>query len=254
MTNERERGMYKGGTPEAIKFIEKYKKTGYIVDFYSDEHINSLDQSATSYSSEDLKDFDESYGSAYRGHMLTIYIGNEDEEMLNELSNIYPPFKQLFNLSGHSDTGLHKPDFLLVNLATKEILCVGLGKENRAFRYELHKYLLQKNGESKDCSEKFFELDHYEIAERVITEAESFGFNLYEFDNLPGNADVFVVKNDSDGLYYLEDFDEDGMTEQEVTQLESSYAECSEGMNESLTLLREFFPQVDDSELSTGDY
>ena len=117
-----------------------------------------------------------------------------------------------------------------------------------------HIVSIQKNGQSKDCSEKFFELDHYEIARRTITETESYGFNLYEFDNLPGNADVFVVKNDSDGLYYLEDFDEVGMTEQDVKQLESSYAECIEGMDESLSLLREFFPQVDDSELSTGDY
>jgi hypothetical protein len=253
MTTERIT-MYTGGSSDAIAFLEKYKKAELVVDFYSEEHINSLNQSATHYSVEDLKDFDSSYGTAYRGHMLAIYIGHEDEEMLNELSDIYPPFKQLFSLSGHSDSGLHKPDFLLLNLATKEILCVGLGRKNREFHYELHKYLQRKNGESTDCSEKFFELDHYEIAERTITETESFGLNLYEFDNLPGNADFFVVKNDSDGLYYLEDFDEDGMTEEEVAQLESSYAQCIEGMDESISLLREIFPEVDDSELSTGDY
>ena len=246
--------MYKGGTPEAIKFIEKYKKTGHIVDFYSDEHIDSLDPSATSYSVEDLKDFDKLHGTAYRGHMVAIYIGDEGQEMLDELASIYRPFKKLFSLTGHSGLDLHKPDFLLINLATREILCVGLGRNNSVFSYELHRNLDRKNGASTSCSPKFSELDHYGIAQQTIESLESFGNNLNEFNDLPGNADVFVVKNESDGLYYLEDFDEDGMTEQEVAQLESSYAQCIEGMDESLMALREFFPLADNSELNTGDY
>jgi hypothetical protein len=131
---------------------------------------------------------------------------------------------------------------------------MGLGRINSVFSYELHRNLDRKNGESTSCSPKFFELDHYGITEQTIESLESFGDNLNEFNDLPGNADVFVVKNESDGLYYLEDFDEDGMTEQEVAQLESSYAQCIEGMDESLMALREFFPLADDSELNTGDY
>ena len=43
MTTER-MIMYTGGTREAIQFIEKYKKTGHVVDFYSDEYIEHRDK------------------------------------------------------------------------------------------------------------------------------------------------------------------------------------------------------------------
>ncbi len=56
--------MYTGGTSEAIQFIEKYKKTGYLVDFYSDEHIKTLDEDSASITFDDLKDFDLKHGAA----------------------------------------------------------------------------------------------------------------------------------------------------------------------------------------------
>jgi hypothetical protein len=261
--------MYTGGTPEGIKFIEKYKKSGYVVDFYSDEHIKSLDEDSASISVDDLKDFDLKHGTAYRGHMLAIYLGDQNWELLDDLSNLYLPFQRLFNLEGAYGGTLHKPDLLLVNLVTQEVLCVGLGRKNRSFNFELHRYLqcrttndstnkglreFDKNA-SIDCSEKFFELDHHKIAKRTLSATENLGENYFEYDNLPGNADVIVTLNEDDGLFYLDDFeDEEGMTEEEVKELEENYANYREWIDDCIHVLREIFPKIDDWDLNTGDY
>lgn len=261
--------MYTGGTPEAIKFIEKYKKSGYVVDFYSNEHIKSLDEDSASITVDDLKDFDLKHGTAYRGHMLAIYLGDENQELLKDLSNIYLPFQRLFNLESAFGGWTHKPDLLLVNLVTQEVLCVGLGRKNRSFNFELHRYLQFRTtndstniglrdfekSTSTDCSEKFFALDHCKIAKRTVEATDELGEHFFKYDHLPGNADVMVTLNEDDGLFYLDDFqDEEGMTEEEVKELEKNYANYSEWIDDCIDDLREIFPKIEDLDLNTGDY
>ncbi len=261
--------MYRGGTSEAIQFIEKYKKTGYLVDFYSDEHIKTLDEDSASITFDDLKDFDLKHGTAYRGHMLAIYLGDENRELLEELSRLYLPFQRLFNLEGAFGGWTHKPDLLLVNLVTQEVLCVGLGRKNRSFKFELHRFLhshTTNDSENKglrdfdrntstDCSEKFFELDHHRIAERTISATEELGEHYFQYHSLPGNADVMVTLSEDDGLFYLDDFeDEEGMTEEEVKELEENYANYREWIDDCIRVLREIFPKIEDWDLNTGDY
>ena len=261
--------MYTGGTSEAVRFIGKYKKTGHVVDFYSDDYISSLDQDRCSIFVDDLKAYDTKHGTAYRGHMLTVYIGDEDKEMLDEFASIFLPFKRLLTLESAFGGWLHKPDLLIVNLITHEILCVGLGRKNRSFQYELHRYLANRttnNEENKgvrdfdrqtstDCSEEFFRLDHYGIAKRAISECEQLGENFFEYDHLPGNADVMVTLNEDDGLYYLDDFDdEEGMTDGEVKELERQYENYAEWIDDNVDGLREIFPKIEKWDLNTGDY
>jgi hypothetical protein len=261
--------MYTGGTSEAVRFIEKYKKTGHVVDFYSDDHISSLDQDRCSIFVDDLKAYDAKHGAAYRGHMLTVYIGDEDKEMLNELASIYLPFRRLLSLESAFGGWTHKPDLLIVNLITREILCVGLGRKNRCFHFELHRYLGNRttnNEENKgvrdfdsqtstDCSEEFFRLDHYGISRTAIKALSELGENYYAYDLLPGNADVMVTLNQEDGLYYFDDFeDAEGMTDHEVKEIQADYENHREWIDDCLSSLREIFPKIDDWELNTGDY
>ncbi len=201
--------------------------------------------------------------------MLAIYLGDENRELLEELSCLYLPFQRLFNLEGAFGGWTHKPDLLLVNLVTQEVLCVGLGRKNRSFKFELHRYLhshTTNDSENKglrdfdrntstDCSEKFFELDHHRIAERTISATEELGEHYFEYHSLPGNADVMVTLSEDDGLFYLDDFeDEEGMTEEEVKELEENYANYREWIDDCIRVLREIFPKIDDWDLNTGDY
>lgn len=259
--------MYSSGTKEAISFIEKYKKSGYLVDFYSEEYISTLNPELAQITIEDLKKYDSVYGTTYRGHMLPIFIGNENSELINDLEKLYKPFKDLFNLEGIGGGWLHKPDFLIINLITKEILCVGLGRKNNCFKFELHKYLslrtdgngkqtLKYSNESDYCSEEFFRYDHFSIAEKTIESTEALGKAYKEHDELPGNSEVYVERNKRDGLYYLVDFeDTDGMTKAEVKNLEDEYRFCSNKVKVNFFELNQFFPKFNEQwDLNTGDY
>lgn len=260
--------MYTGETNQAKKFLEKYKNTKHVVDFYTNEHIQNLDPESCSISIEDLEKFDSVYGNRYRNHLLTIYVGDGNEELINDLSNLYLPFKRLFNLRSAYGMWLHSPDLLIVNLRTQEVLCVGLGRKNRSFNFELHRHLAYrttndnenielKDFDSKistDCSEAFFAFDHHNISQKIIDALDELGQHYYEYDNLPGNADVMVTRK-KDGLYYLDDFeDADGMTKAEVEKLKENYENYREWINDCLKVLREFSPRIEDWDLNTGDY
>jgi hypothetical protein len=206
MTTER-MIMYIGGTQEAIQFIEKYKKTGHVVDFYSDEYVEHRNKNNCAINLKLLKTLDQEHGTTYRNHLLVVYIGDQDREMLAELSSLYAPIHRYFNID-HG--GLIKPDFLLLNLATKEILCVGIGRRNQEFHFELHNYLLKnttldapnkinhfsKPEISEECSEVFYELDHWNLSRKLINEMKRLGTAYYE-DSKRG------VKNSINFLSYF---------------------------------------------------
>ena len=199
MTNERESGMYTGGTPEAINFIEKYKKTGHVVDFYSDEYVLNRQKNNCLISQRLLKTLDVQHGKFYRNHLLIIYIGDKNGEMLDTLSSLYEPIHRYFNLEGDGPGIVIKPDYLLLNLITKEILCVGIGWRNRNFNFELHNYLARYTAPeapyklnhfnsseiSTDCSDAFYELDHWNISKKIITVMNQLG-EAYEEDSKRG--------------------------------------------------------------------
>jgi hypothetical protein len=91
--------MYKGGTPEAINFLEKYKRLGYVVDVYSDEYVKSRGAKAA-FKAKDLKRYDELQGTKYRGHLLLIYVGDEDSGVCEDLRLLYEPIDRYFKLTG----------------------------------------------------------------------------------------------------------------------------------------------------------
>ena len=259
--------MYSGGTPEAMAFLKKYKKSRHVVDFYSDEYIKKIDPDESSITIEKLKSFDIDHGTSYRGHMIAIYIGDQNQMMIEELSKIYLPIKRILTLKGLFETWAYKPSLLLVNLATKEILCVGLGKLNRIFYFELHKYLeyqttnneankalFNPSNVSTDCSPEFFQLDFYNIAKTTLKEVEHIGKLYYGYLHLDGNAEVWVTLNEDDGLYYFDDFNLDGMTLEEVNELKMQYENYQEWIQDCTSELKIFFPKMTDWDLSSGDY
>ena len=128
MTTESEMSMYVGGSAEAIAFLKKYKKSGHVVDFYSDEYIKNFAPEESAITLEELKLYDLDHGTAYRGHMIAIYIGDQDPLMLQELSQIYLPLKRILTLKSYYETWAYKPSLLLINLATREILCAISGR------------------------------------------------------------------------------------------------------------------------------
>lgn len=207
--------MYTGGTPEAIKFIEKYKKTGHVVDFYSDEYVEHCNKNNCPINLKLLKTLDQEHGTTYRNHLLVVYIGDQDKDMLSELSYLYEPIHRYFNLDSDGPGTIIKPDFLLLNLVTREILCVGIGRRNREFHFELHNYLARhttteapykinhfnKSEISVECSESFYDLDHWKLCRKLINEMTKLG-EAYEEYSKRG------VKNSIKFLSYLAPIDD----------------------------------------------
>jgi hypothetical protein len=259
MTTER-MIMYTGGTQHAMQFMEKYKKLGYLVDIYSDEWANAQDPDEYSGPTpDDLKKYDKEHGTAYRGHLLCLYIDVYNQELITDLRNLYKPFDDYCNIDTGSWRALNLPDMMLINLNTQEILCVGLGYKNNAFNFELGKFMEARNENSnasadKKCSEAFYALDFDRVAQKTIREMTQLGQNFYEYDNLSGNSDVAVTLNEDDGLYYFDDFDEEGMTEEEVNSLRNEYENYNEWIEDNISTLRNFYPKIQDYELNTGAY
>jgi hypothetical protein len=261
--------MFKIDAPEVKAVIDKHKRTGHIVDFYSEEHVANLDIDSAPITIGDLKEYDRKYGADYRGHLLTVYLGDHQQELFNDLCHCYPSFKQILTLKNQYGGAMHKPALLIINVKTREILCAGLGKKNVFFSYELHRYLKNwttcdeenkllgkfTSDQSIECSKAFFDLDHFEVAYKTMRWLKTLGDNFREYDHLPGDADVMVTRNEQDGLYYLDDYAYvDGMTESDVKELSSDYERCAEWIDDCQDSLRWFFPKLEDWDLNTGDY
>lgn len=248
-------------TNNGIDFIEKYKNRGYIVDIYSDEWVNSLDpDDYFGIDKEDLEKFDQNFGTKYRGHLLAIYIGDGDPELIKELRETHKPFDEYCSIEPQGWRKIPIPSLLFANIKTREILCIGLGYKNRIYSFELSKYINsynknQKNSHDTNCSEEFFSLDHKKITKQVLKIVENLGNFYYEYDSLPGNADVMVTLNEEDGLYYLDDYDGyDGMTESEVEKLRAEYAKYSEWIDDCIDELSWYFPKIESWDLNLGIY
>jgi hypothetical protein len=244
---------------QGLEFLEKYKSLGYIVDIYSDEWVNSQDPDEYyAISREDLERFDSEKGTEYRGHLLAVYLGDKNPELFSDLRRIYKPFNDYCNIETTGIMALIYPSLLLINLRTREILCVGLGYKNRIFSFELSRYMhSQANSLGKDfgieCSDDFDRLDHNNVIRNVLKTTEQLGELYYEYDSLKGNSDVIVTLQD-DGLFYLDDYDEEGMTIEEVNELRNDYEKYSEWIDDCISDLKAYFPKIDVWDLNSGAY
>jgi hypothetical protein len=183
-------------------------------------------------------------------------MGDEDTELLRDLQNLYPPFRQLFEISHHL------PDLLFINLMTKEILCSGLGRRNNSFSFELHKYLESKSSNldgnhslelDTDPSDDFFKLDHNDIVSSTLDCLEEFGTAYYQLLCLQGIEDMDPVRSKKDGLYYYDNSDE-GLTKSEVTELKSEYKRLRRNIDTEFSCIRSYFPKSVYYELNTGNF
>jgi hypothetical protein len=136
--------MFKIDAPEVKAVIDKHKRTGHIVDFYSEEHVANLDIDSAPITIGDLKEYDRKYGADYRGHLLTVYLGDHQQELFNDLCHCYPSFKQILTLKNQYGGAMHKPALLIINVKTREILCAGLGK--KMFFFLMNSIAISKTG------------------------------------------------------------------------------------------------------------
>lgn len=264
---------YTGGTQTVQEFIKKYSDAGLLVDVYSREWLTSH-EAFPFVSLDDIDEYQDKSSGACEGHLLILFTDNENSELETDLVKIHAPFEKIFG----SNAPYHKPDLLFINLATQQILCMGLGRKNQFFCYHLKDEIIflrepallnallgwYQNTtvnpstdylETQAFVSNFVKYDYANIVANLTEALEDFGEQASRWDHLPLNEDeienILDEGPDANGLYRV---DGEEMTEEEVRKIKSELEESNDRTREHLDTFKAFFGEIYWEDLSTGDY
>lgn len=260
---------YTGGTPNARACIEQLKQLDALVDVYSNEWLAANPDYCDFYP-EDLAEYQRKSKGACAGHLLIISTSLHRNEISQLLPAAYAPFVDIF-----VENIYHKPDLVFINLATKQVLCAGLGRKNYFFGFAVGDDQIQlRDGDidllvSNWCStnlpahkiatqrfmQKFCKYDYAGVVVSMLEALYEFGCNARGWDNLPLNPeliqDIIDAGPDADGFF---DVDGDQITQEALTEMVQDFAHYEEIGNEHLHTLQTYFPELTWSDLNTQDY
>lgn len=261
------------GTKKAEDLLERLRQEGDLVDVYSHSFFerqptrdedpeapfarNGMDEV------EELEN-DPDSGTYPMGHLLFIFLDDYRAEIHEELVRLYPPLGYVIR----SDK--HKPDFLILNLYTRQILCVGLGRKNRLFVIDaesdrtINAFGLISAEDDTNYMDRFMEHDCYEVVYDLIVALYRLGDAMYRYDNhlcvLEEVEYSLECQPNEDGYYYLRDLggkiidEEELYTREDLEMMREEMAEYEAIETESMKMINCFFPQCERGELNTGDY
>jgi len=258
--------MYTNGTAEAINFIEIQKKNGNLIDLYSDEWLKKH-VPKTNYYFKEIQTFEKKHGNAFKEHMLILLL---DRENTDQIRSLYKPLENLIDSPTiYSGTNSHNPDFIFINLFTKQILCAGLGRKNRLFLIDAetedniehsspHLNLSASkifSNQNTSYFKNFTKLDPINIVYQLISALEDLGIAFYAHASCALDSfqvgELLTEKTNSDGKYILygSEYDKD-----ELESMAQESDEAEEDIQSAESTLQEYFPEIDIGELNTGDY
>jgi hypothetical protein len=253
------------GTPQAMELLDLLKKEGNLTDVYSQEFFDrqpTYDESPDALFHKngmeyiDELEVDPSETTKPKNHLLYIFVDEYKKELIDKLLAVYPPLVSYFG-------AFHKPDFLILNLFTKQMLCIGFGRKNQIFAFDplysehIDFFGVTGSGDQGKYLDVFMDNDCYEtvrdFAQALLTLSEA----MFEMDHLPHNSELFEIAFDdgpkSDGLYYIED-DEEGYEKEDIESFMEQYQDAQNRKDQAMKVISTFFPDQDWWELNTGDY
>jgi len=253
------------GTPLAMALIDELKRSGDLVDVYSEDFFERQptyeEEPSAPFTKEGIEwineqEDDPDEHSKPKNHLIFIFIDEYKKDIHEKLKTIYPPLQKIFGQG-------HLPDFLLLNLYTKQMLCVGLGRKNRLFIIDaksgkaINAFDLIGTSDDTKYMDKFLENDAYESVSDLIHALHDLSIAMYEYDHLPGNDELVAFaleeENTRDGLHYIEG-DDEGYTTEQINEFLGKYQQYQALEDEAMRMIKVFFPQCERSELNTGDY
>jgi len=258
---------YTGGKVAARGCITKLTSLGALVDVYSNEWLTTQPQHVY-FGVEDLVEYQQKSNNLCVGHLLIISTSLHQEVVGNLLTAAHPGFEAIFG----EKSAYHKPDFIFINLAIQQILCVGLGRKNQIFGYavgtedvhirsgnvyDIIQPWLHKDSEDPTLvfMREFLVYDYAGIVEIFLEALYEFGECAYKWDRLPLTPDqieeVIAAGADSDGMY---DIDDELMTLDEARAVIAEFEEADESGRDNLEKFQLFFPELSWSDLNTQDY
>jgi len=258
---------YVGGTKEAQMCIRKLTELGALVDVYSKQwlvgHPNFPYCSA-----DDLAEYQATSSNSCEGHLLIISTSLAETQVAEQLINTYPNFNSVLGHGSH----YNKPDFIFINLATQQILCIGLGRRNDLFGYAVGAEEVEidddnvKDVTSADQIEaaktpallfmrEFVQYDYAGIVTRLIDSLYEFGVSARAWDHLPLNPELIeeILEQgpDEDGQF---DIDGEMMSLEEARDVIAEFESADSWGNENLSCIQDLFPELTWGDLNTQDY
>ena len=260
---------YTGGTPHARACIENLKSEGALVDVYSNEWLAANPDYCDFYP-DDLVEYQRKSKGACSGHLLFISTSLNRDQVAELLPAAYAPFAEIF-----AENIYHKPDLVLINLATQQILCAGLGRKNYFYGFAVGDDqvrlsdgdidLLGKNWNLKEppahkianmhFMQEFCKYDYACVIPSLLESLHEFGCNDRGWDYLPLNPeliqDIIDAGADANGMYLV---DEDLLSLDETNEILQDFAHYQDMCSEHLHTLQTYFPELTWSDLTTQDY
>jgi hypothetical protein len=270
------------GSEKAQALLERLDEEGDLVDVYSkvffDRQPSFKDDPSAPFNKEGFEYIVEEYelnsGNDVKplGHLLFIHVDQYKTELRKSLVDLFKPLSNLI------DAGKHDPDFLILNLYTRQMLCVGLGRKNRLFAIDaatgksINVFGLLRGinaagilgiDDNELYMARLIEHDVYESVSDLVHALHKLGVAMYGYDGMAANAEVLEhsisLNPDEDGLYQLKDWDDEIVDEEQYTKAElTSMLEEINGYqtaeDQAMKVINIFFPQCERGELNTGDY
>lgn len=258
---------YVSESPAVQKCVAELSALGALVDVYSSEWLNAHPD-FPDFNVADLEEYQARSHNMCEGHLLIISTSLDDEAVSTLLPAAYPSLTDVVN----PKIGNHKPDLIFLNLATQQILYVGLGRKNRIFGFaigaedvELRDGYIEDVIRPSDDEEstdptflymrEFIKYDYSGIVSDLIEALYEFGMDARAYDHLPLNIheieEILDDGPDDDGMF---DIDDELLTLEEVQALLAEFERIDDSGNHNLRTLQQFFPDISWSDLNTQDY
>lgn len=268
-----------GGTKQAIALLEKLQQHGDLVDVYSkaffDRQPSANEDPNAAFSKEDFECLVNEYENAPDsdckpvGHLLFVYVDDCNEEIKKELIDVYKPLAKLIGDN-------HNPDFLIINLFTQQVLCIGLGRKNRLFAIDaatgknvnafgllggIHPGGLM-TGEDHGYMNRFTQHDVYECVSDLTNAVYELGVALFAHAGMEASTEEIEQSIDlgpkENDVYQLVScgvsINDEGFTKEELVQMLEEANGYLDDIDKSMEMINLFFPGCNVYDLNTEDY
>jgi hypothetical protein len=258
---------YTGGTAAAQECIAQLTELKALVDIYSRKWLATR-QDFVDITAEDLVSYQQRSNGACEGHLLIISTSLDMDAATRLLPSALPSFAAYFG----DRAPYHKPDLIFINLATQQILCIGLGRKNYFFGFAIGADEVKiSDGNIRDAIRpwsnpnsidptlfflrEFIKYDYANIVLNLVEALYEFGICARNWDHLPLVPDqieeIIDQGPDVEGMY---DIDDQMMSLEEARSVIAEFEETDDWGKENLSTLQEFFPDLTWGDLNTQDY
>ena len=252
-----------GGTSAVRTFFEELAKDSLLVSPYTDKWIR-----ANYKNNKPIPNVD-------NGEIIFINSSRFYGERLSKLLKIFPKFSSGFA----TEQTMTNTDFIAINLRTKQIILMGLGRSDRihvhiyrdgkfeSVDYDEVEEFVNDDFETISASDKtakslnhqylqkFCELDRFCLVVDLFESLYYFGVSSFEFANLPHSMmDIDEARGNGpneDGMFEI---DGEELSEEDLDELERSYEEAANDCTNHIRDIQQLFPKIDVGDLITGAY